>query len=162
MSKQIDEAKITAVVAEAVPSRTKRSVYPAPIGNRFAGRDKKQLGEVFGIRKFGVNLTRLAPGAFSSLRHAHSLEEEFVYILAGCPTLRTNAGDTLLRPGMCAGFQAGNGDAHQLLNLTDQDVVFLEIGDRVDGDQVHYPDDDLAAEKADGVWLFFHKDGRPY
>lgn len=153
---------IVAIVAEAVPSRASRSIYPAPIGNRFEGRDKKVLGDVFGIQKFGVNLTRLAPGAFSSLRHTHSLEEEFVYVLSGSPTLRTNRGDTQLRPGMCAGFRGGNGDAHQLINLSDQDVVFLEVGDRVDGDTVSYPDDDLAARKVDGQWLFFHKDGSAY
>ncbi|AVQ00139.1 cupin [Ahniella affigens] len=153
---------VVAVFAEAVPNRTRPSVYPAPIGNRFEGRAKKVLGDVFGIQKFGVNLTRLAPGAYSSLRHAHSMEEEFVYILSGQPTLRTNRGDTQLRPGMCAGFRAGNGDAHQLINLSDQDVVFLEIGDRVEGDTVSYPDDDLAARKIDGQWLFFHKDGSAY
>lgn len=151
-----------AVVAAAVPSRTVRTVYPAPFAALFAGRDKKALGAVFGLTNFGVNLTRLAPGAISALRHAHSRQDEFVYILEGFPTLHTNGGPVALQPGMCAGFKAGTGNAHQLRNDTSQDVVYLEIGDRTPGDRAEYPDDDLVARESDGAWLFFHKDGSPY
>ena len=110
-----------------------------------AGRVKRPLGDLFGLTNFGVNLTRLAPGAISALRHAHTKQDEFVYILEGRPTLVTDAGRTALEPGMCAGFKGGSGDAHHLVNETADDVVYLEIGDRIPGDSATYPDDDLAA-----------------
>lgn len=98
------------------------------------------LGNSFGLENFGVNLTYLPPGAISALRHAHSRQDEFVYILAGNPLLRTEEGETMLAPGMCAGFRAGSGNAHHLVNLTGEVVVCLEIGDRAEGDVVSYPD----------------------
>jgi uncharacterized cupin superfamily protein len=110
-----------------------------------------------------VNLTRLAPGATSALRHAHTKQDEFVYVLEGEPTLVTDEGETALRPGMCAGFKAGTGNGHHLVNRTDRDVVILEVGDRIAGDSATYPDDDLAAALGpDGRWRFTHKDGTPY
>jgi len=127
-----------------------------------AGRRKQPLGDVFGLKNFGVNLTRLAPGAVSALRHAHSRQDEFVYVLQGRPTLHTDAGRTGLEPGMCAGFRAGTGDAHRLVNETEEDVVYLEVGDRTAGDEGSYPDDDLKALRAEGGWMFVHKDGTPY
>lgn len=151
-----------AMDADAVPSRVVRTVYPGPFSTLFEGRDKKALGNAFGLINFGVNLTRLAPGAISALRHAHTLQDEFIYVLEGHPTLVTNAGATALAPGMCAGFKAGTGDAHQLRNDTGLDVVYLEVGDRTPGDEAHYPDEDLIAREANGSWLFSHKDGRPY
>ncbi|TSE25037.1 Cupin domain protein [Tepidimonas sediminis] len=151
-----------AVAARDVPPRTQPSLYPPPFAARVTGRIKRALGDVFGLSRFGVNLTELAPGAVSSLRHGHSHQDEFVYILQGHPVLRTDAGDTPLAPGMCAGFAAGSGDAHQLVNPTAETVVYLEIGDRTPGDTVHYPDDDLRAVRVDGRWVFTHKDGRPY
>ena len=115
------------------------------------------------MTNFGVNLTRLAPGGQSALRHAHGRQEEFVYILEGEAVLITDAGETVLKTGMCAGFKAGTGDAHHLVNRTKQDVVFLEVGDRSAGDSVTYPDDDvLAVYSADGKWKYSHKDGTPY
>lgn len=152
----------TAIEACSVPNRSVRTVYPEPFAAMFEGRDKKALGNVFGLANFGVNLTRLAPGAISALRHAHALQDEFVYILEGHPTLHTDDGATALAPGMCAGFRAGTGDAHRLVNDSDQDVVYLEIGDRSAGDEATYPDDDLVARESAGAWCFFHKDGRPY
>ena len=152
----------TAVDACSVPSRSLRTAYPEPFAAMFEGRDKKALGNVFGLTNFGVNLTRLAPGATSALRHAHALQDEFAYILEGHPTLHTNGGATALAPGMCAGFKAGTGDAHRLTNDGDQDVVYLEVGDRSAGDEATYPDDDLVALETAGAWTFFHKDGRPY
>ena len=127
-----------------------------------ARRTKHPLGDVFGLANFGVNLTRLAPGGVSALRHAHSRQDEFVYILAGRPTLHTDEGRTLLLPGMCAGFKAGSGNGHHLVNDTDEDVVYLEVGDRTPGDEGTYPDDDLSARLVDGAWRFTHKDGTPY
>ncbi|QDU83773.1 Cupin domain protein [Planctomycetes bacterium Pla163] len=151
-----------AVRAADVAPRTKPSAYPAPFAARMDGRVKRQLGDLFGLTNFGVNLTRLAPGASSALRHAHELQDEFVYVLEGRPTLHTDAGPTPLEPGMCAGFPKGTRDGHRLLNETASDVVYLEIGDRTPGDRAIYPDDDLEARQVDGRWAFFHKDGTPY
>ena len=152
-----------AVDAASVPLRARVTNYPEPFASRVAGREKRPLGDLFGLTNFGVNLTRLAPGAMSALRHAHTRQDELVYILEGEPTLVTDAGETRLRPGMCAGFKAGTGDAHHLVNRTDRDVVYLEIGDRSPGDGATYPDDDLqAVQDAEGRWRFVHKDGTPY
>jgi uncharacterized cupin superfamily protein len=151
-----------AIVAADAPPRTRPTNYPEPFASRMAGRLKHPLGELFGLTHFGVNLTRLAPRAVSALRHAHSKQDELLYVLAGHPTLLTDAGRTPLAPGMCAGFRAGTGDAHQVLNETDGEVVYLEIGDRTPGDEGTYPDDDLVARLVDGRWRFTHKDGTPY
>ena len=145
------------------PLRAKASGYPEKFRSRVAGREKRPLGDLFGLTNFGVNLTRLAPGAESSIRHAHARQDEFVYILEGRPTLVTNAGETQLEPGMCAGFKAGSGDAHHLQNRTHTDVLYLEIGDRTPGDGASYPDDDLQAVLGtDGKWRYLHKDGTAY
>jgi uncharacterized cupin superfamily protein len=147
--------------ADAAP-RTKPSNYPEPFFSRMGKREKRPLGDLFGLRNFGVNLTRLLPGGESALLHKHSRQDEFIYVLEGEPTLVTADGDMVLRSGMCAGFPA-NGSAHHLVNRTDRDVVYLEIGDRSAGDEVSYPDDDLqAVAGADGRWHFAHKDGRRY
>jgi uncharacterized cupin superfamily protein len=120
------------------------------------------LGDLFGLQNFGVNLTRLAPGSISALRHAHAKPDEFVYVLQGTPTLRTDEGATLLLPGMCAGFRAGTGNAHHLVNETTADVVYLEIGDRTPGDSAVWPDDDLQVLEIDGKKRMAHRDGTPY
>ncbi|CAM5278647.1 Putative cupin superfamily protein OS=Eoetvoesiella caeni OX=645616 GN=DFR37_11917 PE=4 SV=1 [Eoetvoesiella caeni] len=153
----------TAIVALDAAPRTKASNYPEPFASRMAGREKRPLGELFGLSNFGVNHTRLIPGACSALRHAHSKQDEFVYILAGQPTLITDQGETALSPGMCAGFKAGTGNGHQLVNRTSEDVIYLEVGDRMAGDSGSYPDDDLQAVLGnDGKWQFLHKNGTPY
>jgi len=151
-----------AIVAAEAPPRTRPSLYPEPFAARVQGREKRPLGDLFGIENFGVNQTRLPPGASSALRHAHTKQDEFIYILSGHPTLLTDEGETALSPGMCAGFPAGTGNGHCLVNRSDEDVVYLEIGDRTPGDAASYPDDDLRAELIDGNWRFTHKDGRPY
>ncbi len=151
-----------AIVATQVAPRSKLSNYPEPFASRMKGREKRPLGDVFDLSNFGVNLTRLVPGAISVLRHAHSKQDEFIYILHGHPMLITNAGETQLSPGMCAGFKAGTGDAHQLVNRTSEDVSYLEVGDRSAGDSAVYPDDDLQAILVEGKWQFAHKDGSPY
>ena len=141
----------------------KSSTYPPAFAARLAGREKRALGDPFGLKNFGVNLTRLPPGAQSALRHAHGRQDEFVYILEGTPTLLTDAGETMLAPGMCAGFPAGSGDAHCLVNRSAADVLFIEVGDRSAGDSVVYPDDDVQAILgADGKWRYARKDGTPY
>ncbi len=154
-------AHVAIVALEAAP-RAKPSNYPQPFASRMAGREKRALGDVFALTNFGVNLTCLMPGACSALRHAHSKQDEFIYILKGTPVLITDAGETELSPGMCAGFKAGTGNGHQLLNRTSEDILYLEVGDRTPGDTVTYPDDDIQAVLISGAWRFVHKDGKPY
>ena len=151
-----------AAMAAEVPPRIAKTIYPEPFASRVAGREKRVLGDLFGLRNFGVNLTRLAPGAMSALRHAHEKQDEFVYVLEGTPTLRTDQGAMLLSPGMCAGFRAATGDAHHLVNESATDVVYLEIGDRTPGDSAVWPDDDLQLVEIDGKRRMAHRDGRPY
>jgi uncharacterized cupin superfamily protein len=100
-----NEKKPVAVIAAEVTPRTKPSNYPEPFASQMAGRVKRQLGDVFGLSNFGVNLTSMVPGAISALRHSHSKQDEFIYILEGTPSLVTESGETQLRPGMCAGFK---------------------------------------------------------
>jgi uncharacterized cupin superfamily protein len=151
-----------ALKAAEVPIRTKPSVYPAQFASLMTGRSKRVLGDLFGLSNFGVNLVTLAPNAVSSIRHAHTLQDEFVYILSGRPTLHTDEGFSELSSGMCAGFKAGTGNGHRIINHTDEEVVYLEIGDRTPGDEGIYPDDDLKAIRVDGNWVFAHKDGTMY
>jgi uncharacterized cupin superfamily protein len=150
-----------AVVAAEVPPRAKPSLYPPVFAARVEGRVKRALGDMFGLQNFGVNLTRLPPGVQSALLHRHSKQDELVYVLEGRPTLVTEAGETELGPGMCAGFPAG-GAAHHLINRTSADVVYLEVGDRTAGDEGIYPQDDLKAVFVEGSWRMLHKDGTPY
>ena len=152
-----------AILAKDVPTRARVSSYPEPFASRMAGREKRILGDLFGLRNFGVNLTRLAPRSASSLRHSHSRQDEFIYIVQGHPTLNTDEGLMQLAPGMCAGFGANTGNAHNLVNETEEDVLYLEIGDRTAGDEVSYADDDLKLlPVGDGRRQFVHKDGTPY
>ena len=151
-----------AVAAQKAPPKAKQTNYPEPFASRMAGRTKHPLGDIFGLANFGVNLTRLAPNGVSSLRHAHSRQDEFVYVLKGHPTLHTDEGKTRLAPGMCAGFKAGTGNGHRLINETNEEVVYLEVGDRTPGDEGTYPDDDIKAVLADGKWKFTRKDGTAY
>lgn len=151
-----------AITAATAPARSRPSNYPEPFASRMSGRTKRPLGDLFGLTNFGVNLTRLAPGAQSALRHAHSKQDEFVYVLSGTPTLVTDEGRTQLEPGMCAGFKAATGNGHHLINETAEDVLYLEVGDRTPGDEGSYPDDDLKAQMVDGKWRFVHRDGSPY
>ena len=153
---------VRAIVASSAPARTKPSSYPEPFFSRMSGREKRPLGDLFGLSNFGVNLTTLAPGGESALLHRHTRQDEFVYILEGEPTLVTDEGEMVLSAGMCAGFPA-RGTAHQLVNRSEKDVVYLEIGDRTAGDEGEYPVDDIKAVLGpDGRWMFTHKDGRPY
>ena len=154
--------KPAAVIAAEAPPRGKPSNYPEPFATLMAGRLKRPLGDLFGLKNFGVNLTRLPPGAVSALHHTHSRQDEFIYVIEGEPTLFTDAGETQLRPGMAAGFPA-SGTAHHLQNRTARDCVILEMGDRTEGDEVSYPTEDIQAVMGDDErWRFFHKDGEPY
>ncbi|MEP7060920.1 MAG: cupin domain-containing protein [Betaproteobacteria bacterium] len=157
-----DVAKPLAVRAADAPARAKRTNYPEPFASRMAGRTKHPLGDLFDLTNFGVNFTRLAPNGVSALRHAHTKQDEFVYILHGHPVLHTDEGRTQLAPGMCAGFKAGSGNGHCLVNEGSEEVLYLEVGDRTPGDEGSYPDDDLMATMADGQWQFARKNGEPY
>lgn len=158
----IDKTYPLAIAAASAPLRTKPSNYPEPFFSRMTKREKRPLGDLFGLKNFGVNLTTLKPGGESALLHRHSKQDELVYILQGEPTLVTDKGEIALKPGMCAGFAAA-GVAHQIVNRTASDVVFLEVGDRSAGDEGSYPADDIQATfGADGKWSFTHKDGKPY
>ena len=148
--------------AEDVPEQTGSS-YPDELKHITKDRYVRRLGEPGSITNFGINLVRLAPGGSSSWRHAHSKQDEFVYVMEGELVLETEAGQQTVQPGTCVGFPAGAGDAHRFLNATEKDASFLVVGDRTLGDVVDYPDIDLHAELDDsGKLQFTHKDGTPY
>lgn len=149
------------VAAAEVAPRARRSNYPAPFAAKMEGRTKRVLGDRFGLRAFGVNLTTLAPRAVSALHHRHSGRDEFVYVVAGRPTVVLGECEVQLEPGMCVGFPAG-GPAHHLHNRTREAAVYLEVGDRAADDRVEYPADDLRAEMTPGGWVFTRKEGRPW
>jgi uncharacterized cupin superfamily protein len=138
------------------------SSYPAPFRAPVAARERRALGDALGLKNFGVNLTRLPPGCASAQRHWHSKQDEFVYIVEGAATLVTDVGEQVLGPGMVAGFPAGKADGHHLINKSDRDVVYLEVGDRTALDECDYPDIDLAVRWIDGEEKYVHKDGTPY
>jgi uncharacterized cupin superfamily protein len=136
--------------------------YPAPHRAANQMRYNRRLGDHAGLKNFGVNLTRIVPGGQSSYRHAHTRQDEFVYVLDGEVVLQTNGGEQVLRAGMCAGFPAGCGDAHRFLNRTQSDVTLLVIGDRSADDEVIYPEVDMHAKLGpDGKYRFTTKKGEP-
>ncbi len=138
------------------------SNYPEPFRSRVASRSKQRLGDVLGLKNFGVNLTTIPPRAVSALRHWHSREDEFIYIVSGELVLVTDAGEQLLTAGMAAGFPAGIADGHCLVNRTTRDAVYLEVGDRQAEDEARYPDVDLDRRNTPAGRTFCHKDGTPY
>jgi uncharacterized cupin superfamily protein len=138
------------------------SGYPEPFKAKVAGRERRRLGDAFGLRNFGVNLMRLPPGYASSQRHWHSRQDELVYIVAGELVLVTDAGEQLLTAGMAAGFPAGRADGHHLVNRSGRDALVLEVGDRTPADEVDYSDIDMMVRWVDGEERFLHKDGTPY
>jgi len=149
----IDPATVKAIAGSNYPDQFKPGV---------AGRSKQRLGDALGLKNFGANLTTIKPGAASALRHWHSREDEFVYVLRGELVLVTDSGEQLLAAGMAAGFPAGKADGHCLVNRADRDAVYLEVGDRRPDDGVAYPDDDLEARATASGRKFFHKDGTLY
>ena len=152
---------LIAIRANEAAPRVKPSNYPPEFAARMEGRVKRPLGDLFGLTNFGVNLTTLAPGAVSALQHRHSRQDEFVFVLECEAVLVTGNDETLLGPGMCAGFKAG-GVSHHLENRSAAPVLYLEIGDRTEGDEVAYPADDLVAIREEGAWRFRRKDGSLY
>lgn len=152
MPKRIDIESATSVTG---------SGYPSPFDEPCRQRSRRRLGDVAGLTQFGVNFTRLPPGAWSSQRHWHTFEDEFVYIVAGEVVLVTEAGEEILRAGDCAGFKAGVADGHHLQNRSNAEAVFLEVGTRLtEHDEAWYPDIDLKALK--GRAGYSHRDGSPY
>ena len=138
------------------------SGYPEPYRAVVAGRLRQRLGNVVGLDQFGVNLTRLKPGAQSAQRHWHAAEDEFVFIIEGTLVLCENDGETVLKPGDAAGFKAGVANGHCLVNRSTQDAVYLEIGTRSRRDEVDYPEIDLRLRKDENGMRYAHKSGEPY
>ena len=153
-----DPAAVVALDIEAESG----SGYPEPFKSRMGGADWRRLGTPFGLTRFGINLETFQPGAQSALRHWHTLSDEFVYVLEGEMVLRTDAGDTILRPGMCAGFKAGARNAHHFVNRSDKPARLLVLGTRVPGDTCFYPDDDLMWVDTEQGSHAAHKDGTRY
>ena len=138
------------------------SGYPEPFRSRMGDRVKRRLGEACGLTRFGVNLVTLGPGGQSALRHWHTLEDEFVYVLSGEVVLITDGGEQVLGPGLCAGYPAGSRDAHHFVNRGRDPAIYLEIGNRTPGDAAFYPDDDLMWGEDEQGQFAAHKDGRRY
>lgn len=144
-----------------IPARTS-STYPEPYRSQVTGRVKRRLGDAAGLKNFGVNLVTLAPGDLSSMRHWHSRQDEFIFVVEGELVLVTDAGDQVLSAGMAAGFPAGKEDGHHLINRGDRSATYLEMGDRTPGDAAVYSDIDMRAEPAGDSYRYVHKDGTPY
>lgn len=159
--RQVDQP---AIDPATVPPMPDKSDYPKEFWAGILGAERRRLGEAVGLTNFGVNLVRLPAGCASAQRHWHSRQDEFIFVLAGDLTLITDAGPQLLMAGHAAGFPAGKADGHQLVNRSDRDAVYLEIGDRSPGDDCDYPDIDLKWRNIDGdqKGLYLHKDGTPY
>jgi uncharacterized cupin superfamily protein len=136
--------------------------YPEPFRQAVAGRFRKRLGNAVGLSQFGVNLTTLKPGAWSSQRHWHEGEDELVYILEGEVVLCEDDGEIVLKPGDAAGWKANNPNGHCLINRSDRDAVFLEIGTRAAKERAFYPDIDMLVERGTSGGRYLHKSGEPY
>ena len=144
-----------------IPARA-GSTYPEPYRSQVAGRAKRRLGDAAGLRNFGVNLVTLAPGSLSSMRHWHSRQDEFIFVVEGELVLVTDAGDQVLSAGMAAGFPAGKEDGHHLINRGAKPASYLEVGDRTAGDAAVYSDIDMRTEPLGDKYRYVHKDGTPY
>lgn len=152
MPKRIDPKKLLAHVG---------TFYPPPHDQPCRARERRRLGDAAGLTQFGVNLLRLKPGVWSSQRHWHTKQDEFVYIVSGEVVLVTDAGEELLKAGDCAGFKAGDKDGHHLQNRSNADALLLEVGTRTATDNGEYPDIDMAFDIG-GPAKFTRKDGTPY
>ncbi len=136
--------------------------YPPPYDKPCRARSRARLGDAAGLTQFGVNLQRLAPGVWSSQRHWHTAEDEFVWVLEGEVVLVTDAGEEVLKAGDCAGFKAGEPNGHHIQNRSDRDALLLEIGTRSPDDACTYPDIDLLAPAHETPAIYIHRDGTPY
>jgi uncharacterized cupin superfamily protein len=139
-----------------------RTGYPPPLDRAVVGRERKRLGNAIGLDQFGVNLTTLKPGAASAQRHWHEKEDELVFILDGEVMLIEDGGATVLKPGDAAGFKANAPNGHHLINKTNRDAVYLEIGTRSKQERAEYPDVDLRMIRDDKGARYTHKNGDPY
>ena len=153
MSKRIDVASCPVVTG---------TLYPPPYDAPCRARERQKLGDAAGLTQFGVNFLALPPGAWSSQRHWHTHEDEFVYVLSGEVVLVTTTGETLLRAGDAAGFKAGDEDGHCLQNRSQTIATLLEVGGRSDADGVFYPDADLVAPPGETPAIYTRRDGTPY
>ncbi|MBV8936373.1 MAG: cupin domain-containing protein [Alphaproteobacteria bacterium] len=153
MQKRIDLAQLSPVVG---------TLYPSPFDLPCRARERRKLGDAAGLSQFGVNLLRLPPGAWSSQRHWHTSEDEFVYVLSGEVVLVTDGGEEVLRPGDAAGFPAGDANGHCLQNRSQSDVQVLEIGTRTAGDSAYYSDIDMVAPAGGKPAIYTRRDGTPY
>lgn len=138
------------------------TLYPPPFDEPCRARQRTRLADAAGLTQYGVNLVRLKPGAWSSQRHWHTEQDEFIYVLSGELTLVTDAGAETLRTGDCAGFKAGDGDGHHLQNRSNADATFLEMGTRLPGDGAYYSDIDMIAPPGAKPAQYCHRDGTPY
>jgi uncharacterized cupin superfamily protein len=146
---------------DGLPTDT-RTGYPPPHDRVVVGRMRKRLGNAAGLDQFGVNLTTLRPGAASALRHWHEQEDEFVYILDGELVLIEDEGETVLKAGDAAGFKANSRNGHHLVNKSDRDAIYLEVGTRSKYERAHYPGIDLMVVRDDKGARYTHRNGEPY
>jgi uncharacterized cupin superfamily protein len=153
MTKRIDVATLTSVVA---------TLYPSPFDVPCRARERTKLVDPAGLSQFGVNLLRLPPGAWSSQRHWHTAEDEFVYVLSGEVVLVTDGGEEVLRAGDAAGFPVGDANGHCLQNRSERHAQVLEIGTRVPGDTAYYSEIDMVAPAEGKPAIYTHRDGTPY
>lgn len=138
------------------------TVYPKQFQHLIAGRRKRRIGDAAGLTHFGVNITRIKPGSHSALRHWHETEDEFIYVLDGELVLIEDGGETVLKPGDCAAFKAQSRNGHCLVNRTERDATYLEVGTRSASERMHYPDDDLIMERDETSRRYLRKSGGPY
>jgi uncharacterized cupin superfamily protein len=153
MTKRIDPATLTAIVG---------TLYPSPYDEPCRARGRTRLGDVAGLTQFGVNLLRLPPGTWSSQRHWHTGEDEFVYVISGEVVLVTDDGEEVLRAGDAAGFAANDANGHHLQNRSAAEARLLEIGSRVAGSVGHYSDIDMVAPAGGRPAMYTRRDGTPY
>ena len=140
----------------------KGSSYPPPFDQPCAERLRKRLGDAAGLTDFGVNLLTLPPGVWSSQRHWHTAEDEFVFVVSGEVVLVTDDGEAVLRAGDAAGFPANDTNGHCFQNRSDREAQILEVGTRVTGDMAYYPDIDMVAPPGGKPAAYTHRDGTPY
>jgi uncharacterized cupin superfamily protein len=154
--------KQSALDPSSLTART-GTAYPSRFAGEVTGREKRALGDAFGLTQFGVNLTKVPPGCWSSHRHWHESEDELVFVLEGELVLIDDDGEHPISAGMCIGWKAGAANGHHLINRSNQPATFLEIGTRASADRVHYPEVDMdLVKEAGGPWKVLHKDGTPY
>jgi uncharacterized cupin superfamily protein len=153
MSKRIDPATLSVITG---------TLYPTPFDEPCRTRQRTRLGDVAGLTQYGVNLLRLPPGSWSSQRHWHTHQDEFVYVVSGEVVLVTDEGDEVLKPGDCAGFKAGDTNGHCLQNRSGSDAMVLEIGTRLAEDGAYYSDIDMMAPAGGKPAQYCHQDGTPY